>query len=99
MPWTVGSGLGYAPCTARWTTDAPLRANDPRDRTMGKALLGTHATPSTLRLLDEVQALRRRVAELEQALAAAEAVRAQLPAEALVGDGPIPAEGREHASA
>lgn len=42
---------------------------------MGKALLGTHATPSSLRLLDEVQALRRRVAELERALAEAEAAR------------------------
>lgn len=42
---------------------------------MGKALMGTHATPSSLRLLDEVRALRQRVAELEQALAAAEAVR------------------------
>lgn len=42
---------------------------------MGKALLGTHASPSSLRLLDEVRALRLRVAELEQALAAAEAAR------------------------
>jgi hypothetical protein len=42
---------------------------------MGKALWGTHATPSSLRLLDEVRALRQRVAELEEALAAAEAVR------------------------
>jgi hypothetical protein len=42
---------------------------------MGKALLGTHATPSSLRLLDEIRALRQRVADLEQALAAAEAVR------------------------
>jgi hypothetical protein len=42
---------------------------------MGKALMGTHATPSSLRLLDEVRALRQRVAELEQALAAAEAAR------------------------
>lgn len=42
---------------------------------MGKALMGTHATPSSLRLLDEVRALRQRVAELERALAAAEAVR------------------------
>lgn len=42
---------------------------------MGKALMGTHATPSSLRLLDEVRALRQRVAELERALAAAEAAR------------------------
>jgi hypothetical protein len=42
---------------------------------MGKALLGTYAVPSSLRLLDEVQALRRRVADLERALAAAEDVR------------------------
>lgn len=42
---------------------------------MGKALLGTHATPGSLRLLDEVRALRARVAELERALAEAEAAR------------------------
>jgi hypothetical protein len=42
---------------------------------MGKALLGTHATPTSLRLLDEVRALRSRVAELERALAEAEAAR------------------------
>jgi hypothetical protein len=42
---------------------------------MGKALLGTHATPNSLRLLDEVRALRARVVELEQALAEAEAAR------------------------
>lgn len=42
---------------------------------MGKALLGTHVTPSSLRLLDEVRALRSRVAQLEAALAAAEAAR------------------------
>ncbi len=42
---------------------------------MGKALLGTHATPGSLRLLDEVRALRARVAELERALADAEAAR------------------------
>ena len=44
---------------------------------MGKALLGTHATPTSLRLLDEVRALRQRVAQLEAALAAAEAAREQ----------------------
>ena len=42
---------------------------------MGKALLGTHASPSSLRLLDEVRALRQRVADLERALAKAETVR------------------------
>lgn len=42
---------------------------------MGKALLGTHTTPTSLRLLDEVRALRARVAELEHALAEAEAAR------------------------
>lgn len=42
---------------------------------MGKALLGTHVTPGSLRLLDEVRALRARVAELERALAEAEAAR------------------------
>ena len=42
---------------------------------MGKALLGTHVTPGSLRLLDEVRALRTRVAELERALAEAEATR------------------------
>lgn len=40
---------------------------------MGKALFGTHAVPSSLRLLDEVRTLRERVAALEAALAAAEA--------------------------
>ena len=42
---------------------------------MGKALLGTHVTPGSLRLLDEVRALRARVEELERALAEAEAAR------------------------
>jgi hypothetical protein len=42
---------------------------------MGKALLGTHTAPASLRLLDEIRALRQRVADLEQALAEAEAVR------------------------
>jgi hypothetical protein len=43
---------------------------------MGKALLGTHSTPTTLQLLDEVRALRARVAELERALADADTARA-----------------------
>jgi hypothetical protein len=42
---------------------------------MGKALFGTHTAPASLRLLDEVRSLRERVAELEAALAAAEAAR------------------------
>ena len=42
---------------------------------MGKALLGTHTTPGSLRLLDEVRALRARVAHLERALAEAEAAQ------------------------
>jgi len=44
---------------------------------MGKALLGTHVAPSSVRLLDEVRVLRQRVAELERALAEAEAAREQ----------------------
>lgn len=55
---------------------------------MGKALLGTHATPSSLRLLDEVRALRQRVADLERALAEAEAVR-DARADTLVVDGEL----------
>lgn len=39
---------------------------------MAKALLGTYIPPDSLRLLDEIQLLRRRVAELEAALDAAE---------------------------
>lgn len=35
---------------------------------MAKALYGTVATPSQLQLLDEIRALRQRVAELEAAL-------------------------------
>jgi hypothetical protein len=43
---------------------------------VSKALLGTHVAPGSLRLLDEVRVLRQRVAELEAALAAAEAATA-----------------------
>jgi hypothetical protein len=42
---------------------------------MGKALLGTHSSPATMQLIDEVRALRARVDELERALAEAEAAR------------------------
>ncbi len=42
---------------------------------MGKALMGTYAAPRSVQLLDEVRALRQRVAELERALAEAETAR------------------------
>lgn len=42
---------------------------------MAKALMGSYVTPRSVQLLDEVRALRARVAELEQALAAAESLR------------------------
>ena len=44
---------------------------------MGKALLGTHVTQGSMRLLDEIRALRARVDELERALAEAEAARGE----------------------
>jgi hypothetical protein len=54
---------------------------------MGKALLGTHVTPGSLRLLDELRALRARVSELERALADAEATReARQEADAVPAD-------------
>ena len=57
---------------------------------MGKALFGTYATPSSIELLDEVWSLRERVAQLEAALAEAEAARDSAPV--LVGDDePAPA--------
>lgn len=40
---------------------------------MAKALFGTHTTPRSVQLLDEIRSLRARVAELESALAAAQA--------------------------
>ena len=46
---------------------------------MGKALFGTYATPSSIELLDEVRSLRERVAQLEAALAEAEAARDAAP--------------------
>lgn len=42
---------------------------------MAKALMGTSTTPRSIELLDEVRALRRRVSELEQALARAESAQ------------------------
>ncbi len=42
---------------------------------MAKALMGTYTTPRTIELLDEVRALRQRVARLEAALAEAETAR------------------------
>jgi hypothetical protein len=62
---------------------------------VSKALLGTHVAPGSLRLLDEVRVLRQRVAELEAALAAAEAAAAR-PA---MADGTAPAPDREPATA
>ncbi len=41
---------------------------------MSKALFGAYTTPSGVALLDEIRRLRARVQELEEALAAAEAV-------------------------
>ncbi len=46
---------------------------------MGKALFGTYAAPSSIELLDEVRSLRERVAQLEAALAEAEAARDAAP--------------------
>lgn len=46
---------------------------------MAKALFGTVATPSQLQLLDEIRALRQRVAELEDALERAREVAADRP--------------------
>ncbi len=45
---------------------------------MAKALLGTHMTGRTVQLVDEVRALRNRVAQLEAELAQAERVRDEL---------------------
>lgn len=50
---------------------------------MAKALLGTHVPPRTAMLIDEVRALRNRVAQLEAELAAAEAARAAQATELL----------------
>lgn len=47
---------------------------------MGKALVGVHADPSALRLLDEIRVLRARVAALEAELEAALAAAPPTPA-------------------
>jgi hypothetical protein len=53
-----------------------VEPGDPtEDLDMGKALMGAYGTPRTVQLLDEVRSLRQRVAQLEQALAEAEAAR------------------------
>lgn len=44
---------------------------------MSKALIGSHADVVSLRLMDEIVSLRRRVSELEEALARAEAAAQQ----------------------
>ncbi len=61
---------------------------------MAKAHMGTHTTPRAIQLLDEVRALRARVAELEERLAEAEAA-----AEARGGDGAGAAPEPEPAAA
>jgi hypothetical protein len=73
--------LGAAP------TSGPTREADVADEreggtTMGKALMGSHVAPASLQLLDEVRVLRQRVADLERALAEAEAARDRRPATA-----------------
>ncbi len=45
---------------------------------MAKALFGTNMTGSAVQLVDEVRALRGRVAQLEAELAAAEQARTEL---------------------
>lgn len=44
---------------------------------MSKAILGAHADPRTVELLDEVRALRQRVAALEAALEEAESAASE----------------------
>jgi hypothetical protein len=74
-------------CTNRTAHGGGRPGEGQEEVSMGKALLGTHATPGSLRLLDEVRALRARVAELERALADAEAARdARRDADAVLSD-------------
>lgn len=51
---------------------------------MAKALLGTSTTPRSVELLDEIRSLRRRVSELEEALARAEAAQEARDADLVV---------------
>lgn len=51
---------------------------------MVKALLGTSTTPRSVELLDEIRSLRRRVSELEEALARAEAAQEARDADLVV---------------
>lgn len=53
---------------------------------MAKALMGLYATPETIRLLDEIRALRARVTELEEALEEAEVARRGRDQSARQGD-------------
>lgn len=56
---------------------------------MAKALYGTVATPSQLRLLDEIRALRQRVAQLEAALdEARDAATARADLQVVVDEAP-----------
>lgn len=58
---------------------------------MAKALMGTHVTPRTVQLLDEIRALRQRVAALELALAEAESARDHRLETVIALDEPEPA--------
>jgi cell division septum initiation protein DivIVA len=60
---------------------------------VSKALVGASVAPTSLRLLDEVRSLRQRVAELEAALAAAEAAAAARSGDR--GRAPVVAERRD----
>lgn len=64
---------------------------------MAKALMGSFTTPDTLRLLEEIRALRQRVAELESALAEAE--RARDDRELRVSLDPVDDTGEREAAA
>lgn len=55
---------------------------------MAKALMGSYTTPQTIKLLDEVRALRARVAQLEAALAEAEAAEQEREADVVKIEAP-----------